>query len=85
MTETPCAVAIHGLALPPVLGWQVAAYADTCPAGLRPAGAAPVALWRDVCGAGRVRTLGADLLGLRLRLVVERLAPDSTAEWGLIR
>jgi hypothetical protein len=66
MTENNAAVVIRGLVLPVVMGWQVGLYLDRCPAGF-----GPVGLWRDSWGAGRVRTLGADLLGVRLRLVLE--------------
>lgn len=84
MTENPASVVMRGLALPPALGWQVAAYVDRCPAGFRPRDGAPVPLWRDRCGAGRVRTLGVDLSGLRLRLVVEKVVLGAGAEWGLV-
>ncbi|MCX5927337.1 MAG: hypothetical protein NTZ23_08505 [Cyanobium sp. LacPavin_0920_WC12_MAG_63_22] len=62
----------RGLALPPVARVQVAAYVDTCPNGFRPAD-----MWQDRwSGKDRaVRTYGIDLLGVRLRFVVERLAP----------
>jgi hypothetical protein len=67
MTESNAAVVIRGLALPPLLGVQLGLYLDRCPAGFGPGG-----LWRDSWGAGRVRTLGLDLLGVRMRVVVER-------------
>jgi len=68
MTESNAAVVIRGLALPPLLGVQLGLYLDRCPAGF-----GPVGVWRDCWGAGRVRTLGFDLLGVRLRVVVERV------------
>lgn len=57
----------------PLLRWQVAAYWDRCRDGFR-----PVALWRDSWpGAfGAVRTIGADLGPVRLRLVIERRQPS---------
>jgi hypothetical protein len=79
MTENNAAVVIRGLALPPVLGWQLAGYCDRCPAGFGPAG-----LWHDSWGASRVRTLGLDLGGVRLRLMLERVRADAVAEWGLV-
>ena len=78
MTENNAAVVIRGLVLPVVMGWQVGLYLDRCPAGF-----APVGLWRDSWGAGRVRTLGLDLPGVRLRVVLERVPPGAAAEWGL--
>jgi hypothetical protein len=77
MTESNAAVVIHGFVLPVVMGWQVGLYLDRCPAGF-----APVGLWRDSWGAGRVRTLGLDLLGMRLRVVLERVPAGAVAEWG---
>lgn len=77
MTENNAAVVIHGLVLPVVMGWQVGLYLDRCQAGF-----GPVGLWRDSRGAGRVRTLGVDLLGVRLRVVVERVPAGAVAEWG---
>jgi hypothetical protein len=78
MTENN-AVVICGLVLPPVMGWQVGLYLDRCPAGF-----SPVGLWRDSWRAGRVRTLGLDLLGVRLRVVLERVPAGAVAEWGLV-
>jgi hypothetical protein len=78
MTRNNPAVAIRGLALPVVMGWQVGVYCDRCSAGFRPVG-----VWRDSWGAGRVRTLGLDLMGVRVRLVVERVR-GAGAEWELI-
>ncbi len=78
MTENNAAVVIRGLALPPLLGVQLGLYLDRCPAGF-----GPVGLWRDSWGAGRVRTLGLDLPGVRVRVVLERVPPGAAAEWGL--
>jgi hypothetical protein len=66
MTENNAAVVIRGLVLPEVMGWQLALYCDTCTDGFDPVG-----LWRDSWGAGRVRSLGLYLLGVRLRVVLE--------------
>jgi hypothetical protein len=79
MIENNAAVVIRGLALPPLLGVQLGLYLDRCPAGFGPAG-----LWRDNWGAGRARTLGLDLLGVRLRVVLERVPAGAIAEWGLV-
>jgi len=79
MTENTAAVVIRGLAMPVVMGWQVGVYCDRCPDGF-----APVGVWRDSWGAGRVRTLGIDLQVLRVRLVVERLRRGAGAGWGLV-
>ncbi len=79
MTEHNAAVVIRGLVLPVVMGRQVGLYLDRCPAGF-----GPVELWRDSWGAGRVRTLGLDLLGVRVRVVLERVPPGAVAEWGLV-
>lgn len=75
------AVKSRGFALPPVAKMQVAAYVDCHPTGFHPAGA-----WRDRwAGNDRaVRTCGLDLLGVRLRIVVERLAPGARTTWGLV-
>jgi len=72
-------IAIRGLALPPLAGVQLALYGDRCAAGFQPAG-----LWRDCWGtaSGWVLTLGLDAGPVRVRLVLERLRPDSKAEWG---
>lgn len=72
-------IATTGLALPPLAGVQLALYGDRCAAGFQPAG-----LWRDCWGkvSGRVLTLGVDAGPVRVRLVLERLRPDSKAEWG---
>ncbi len=75
MKNNPAPVVTRGLALPPVRGWQLALYLDGCADGFRPAG-----LWADRWGG--VRTLGADLLKVRLRLVAERLVPGARAAWG---
>ncbi len=79
MTENTAAVAIRGLVLPVVMGWQLAGYLDRCRGGF-----GPVGLWTDSWGAGRVRTLGIDLLGVRLRVALERVPAGAAAEWGLI-
>jgi hypothetical protein len=79
MTESDAAVVIRGLVLPPLLGWQLAMYCDTCADGF-----GPVRLWRDSWGAGRVRALGLDLSGVRLRVVLERVPAGAAAEWGLV-
>jgi hypothetical protein len=79
MTENNAALVTRGLALPPLLGVQLGLYLDRCPAGF-----GPVELWRDSWGAGRVRMLGLDLLGVRLRVVLERVPADAVAEWGLV-
>jgi hypothetical protein len=79
MTENNAAVVIHGLVLPVVMGWQVGLYLDRGPAGF-----GPVGLWRDSWGAGRVRSLGLDLLGVRVRVVLERVPAGAVADWGLI-
>ena len=79
MTESNAAVLIRGLALPPLLGRQLAGYYERCPAGF-----GALRLWRDSWGAGRVRTLGLDLLGVRLRVVLERVPVGTAVEWGLV-
>lgn len=79
MTESNAAVVIRGLVLPVVMGWQVGVYCDRCADGF-----APVGVWRDSWGAGRVRTLAIDLQVLRLRLVLERVRRGAGADWGLI-
>lgn len=79
MTENNAAVVIRGLVLPVVMGWQVGVYCDRCPGGF-----GPVGVWRDSWGAGRVRTLGIDLLVVRLRLVEERVQRGAGADWGLV-
>ena len=53
MTEKSAAEVIHGLALRPLLGLQMADYCGRCRAGL----------WRDSWEKDKVRTLGLDLLG----------------------
>jgi hypothetical protein len=72
-------IATTGLALPPLAGVQLALYLDRCAAGFQPAGP-----WRDCWGKalGCVLTLGVDAGPVRVRLVLERLRPDSKAEWG---
>jgi hypothetical protein len=74
-------VSTSGLALPAVGGLQLAFYADRRPSGFWPAGA-----WRDRWGEGPavVRTLGLDIAGVRLRLVVEELRPGASWDWGLV-
>jgi hypothetical protein len=79
MVENTAALVSYGLALPPLLGWQLAGYLDRCPGGF-----GPVGLWRDSWGAGRVRTLGIDLLVVRVRVVLERVPAGVAAEWGLV-
>ena len=59
---------IRGLVLPVVMGWQLGLYCDRCADGFRPLG-----VWRDSWGAGRVWTLGIDLLVVRVRLVLDRM------------
>lgn len=78
MTENT-AVVIRGLALPVVLGWQLGVYCDRCLGGF-----GPVGVWPGSWGAGRVRTLGIDLQGMRLRLVLERVRLGAGADWGLV-
>ena len=68
MTENNAAVLTRGVALPVVLGRQLGLYFDRCSVGFGPA-----SLWRDSWGGGGVRTVGLDLLGLRLRVVLERV------------
>jgi hypothetical protein len=72
-------VSTNGLALPAVGGVQLALYVDRCPSGFWPAGA-----WRDCWGESPavVRTMGLDIAGVRLRLVVERLRPGAAWDWG---
>ncbi len=67
MTRNNPAVVMRGLALPVVMGWQLGVYCDRCLAGFGPMG-----VWRDSWEAGQVRTLGLDLMGVRVRLVLER-------------
>jgi hypothetical protein len=72
-------VSTNGLALPVLGGVQLAFYMDCCPAGFWPAGA-----WRDRWGEepATVRTLGLDIAGVRLRLVIEQLRPGAAWDWG---
>lgn len=81
MESLSAAVKTSGFALPPMAGVQVAVYVDRHPTGFHPAGA-----WRDRWGGNdcAVHTYGLDLLGVRLRIVVERLAPGVRTTWGLV-
>jgi|LakMenEpi03Aug12_release.lakeMendotaPanAssembly.Ray.scaffolds.fasta_scaffold5490979_1 hypothetical protein len=49
------------------MGLQLGVYCDRGPGGFGPMG-----VWRDSWKAGRVQTLGIDLEGVRLRLILER-------------